>query len=171
MGNPGTDPGTVIIRPVVTEQTGLHVEFSLSCVGCLQLTGTVTPPIDKSNPVLHYTPQSVFNFNPQTGSAVQSFPLYTAPSINLACADCFVSVQQSALYLAVTYSDSAGFQTIQIEADVSILANLDLALTVNGSQSVTYTKVLKQLGNVFYAPLLVASIQLSATIDDRVVDH
>lgn len=79
-GNPSTSPGTVIIRPVVTDQNGLRVEFSLTCLGCASLTGTSIAPIDKSNPANDLwqspAPQSIYNYNPLTASASRSIPLY-----------------------------------------------------------------------------------------------
>ena len=130
-GNPSTSPGTVMIRPQVTNQNGLRVEFSLTCLGCANLTGTIVAPIDKANPktqsLLSPAPQSVYNYNPQTTSALQSIPLYQKDGVYVACSNCYLALLQAGLFLAVDYNtqDGVGFQTIQIEADATFLANLN----------------------------------------------
>ena len=120
--------------------------MSVTCVGCLSLapTATAKPAIDKSHPVKQtLTPESIYNFNPSTGTAVSSIPLYQGNSVSLACTNCFLSLQQSGLYLAVTYNGNQdGFENIQVEADVSLLANIDLALSSAGTGQNTYTKQL-----------------------------
>lgn len=170
-GNPFTSPGTVIVRPVVTNQNGLHVEFSLTCQGCASLTGTTVPPIDKSDPQTNSwaspTPQSIYNYNPQTASAVQSIPLYQKTGVYVACSNCYLALLQAGLYLAVDYNteDSIGFQTIQIEADAEVLANLDLTLASDGTQDSSYVNPLVTHRVLFKLPFLVAGIAFSATIE------
>lgn len=170
-GNPSTSPGTVIVRPVVTNQIGLHVEFSLTCQGCASLTGTVVPPIDKSDPKTHLwaspTPQSIYNYNPQTASAVQSIPLFQHIGVYVACSNCYLALLQAGLYLAVDYNEEAniGFQTIQIEADATVLANLDLTLASDGTQDSSYVNPLVTNRILFQLPFLVAGIAFSATIE------
>lgn len=170
-GNPSTSPGTIIIRPVVTNQNGLHVEFSLTCQGCASLTGTTVPPIDKSDPKTHLwanpTPQSIYNYNPQTASAVQSIPLYQNTGVYVACSNCYLALMQAGLYLAVDYNkeDSIGFQTVQIEADATVLANLDLTLASDGTQDSSYVNPLVTNRILVKLPFLVAGIAFSATIE------
>ena len=173
-GNPSTSPGTVIIRPVVTDQNGVHVEFSLTCLGCANLTGTPIAPIDKANPSNALwqlpNPQSVYNYNPVNGTAVQSVPLYQGPGVSLACTDCFLALLQAGLYLAVDYNiaDGVGFQTIQIEADVTLFANLDLTLTSDGEANSTWADPLVVDLVVFSLPFPVADIAFTATIEANV---
>ena len=168
-GNPSTSPGTVIIRPQVTNENGLHVEFSLTCLGCASLTGTTVPPIDKSNPANRLTtlpaPQSIYNYNPQTASALASIPLYQGTGVYVACANCYLALMQAGLYLAVDYNiqDGVGFERIQIEAD-AMLANLDLILTSDGTQDNVHVKPLVTDQLVFNVPFPVAGIAFAAII-------
>ena len=166
-GNPSTVPGTVIIRPVVTEQTGLHVEMSVTCLGCLQLTGVSRQPsIDKSNPLRPLpSVQSIYNFNPATGSAVSSIPLYTGPAVSLTCTKCYLALRQAALYLTVSYNKQDGFENIQVEADVQLSANLDLALSSNGVENSTYEKPLVTAFPLFVVKFPITGITFTATID------
>lgn len=170
-GNPSTTPGTVIIRPQVTNQNGLHVEFSLTCLGCASLTGTTVAPIDKSVPSNDLWqspgPQSMYNYNPQTGSAVESIPLYQGNGVYVACSSCYLALLQAGLYLAVDYNsaDGVGFQTIQIEADATMLANLDLTLSSDGTadSSSVYPWLVDLV--VFKLPIVVAGITFTAAIE------
>lgn len=168
-GNPVTSPGSVVIRPVVTEQTGLHVEFQLTCLGCASLAGTVTSPIDKTNPAnvkwqQPVSPVSLYNYNAQTAAAQNSIPLYHGSAVDLACSNCYLALQQSGLYLAVTYGGN-GFGKIQVEADVGLLANLDLTLTVNGNQDSSHTSPVVPEKPIFQVPLIIAKIGFNASID------
>ena len=161
-------PGYVVVRPVVTGQTGLHVEIGLSCYGCTLLSGTMTPPIDKTSQSTNKwqtpSPQSIYNYDPQTGSAISSIPLYQGSGLDLTCTDCFLSLQQSELYLSVDY-DSNGFENIQIEADVDLLANLDLSFSYDGDGDIVYTDPLVTDYTVFSIPFPVAGISFAATIE------
>lgn len=170
-GNPSNSPGTVIVRPQVTNQNGLHVEFSLTCQGCASLTGTIVAPIDKADPMTRSwpsaAPQSIYNYNPQTASAVQSIPLYQKAGVYVACSNCYVALLQAGLYLAVDYNkqDGIGFETVQIEADATVLANLDLTLASDGSQDSSNVRLLASERLLFQVPFLVAGISFSATIE------
>lgn len=177
-GNPSTSPGTVIIRPQVTYQDGLHVEFSLTCLGCASLVRpewqSVAGPIDKSHPTHQLgkipAPQSIYNYNnynPQTTSAVQSIPLFQQAGVTVACSNCYLALLQAGLFLAVDYNTAGGvgFQTIQIEADASLLANLDLTLTSDGTQDSSYANPLATDRVLFDMPFTVAGITFRATIE------
>lgn len=152
---------------MTTASTGLQVEIGLTCVGCLYLTGTAEPSIDKSHPVEQtLIPQNIYNFNPQTSSAFSSIPLYQGPAVNLACTNCFIALQQSGLYLAVTYDGTQdGFENIQLEADISLLANMDVALSCDGTENNTYTQPLVTNRNILSIPFPVWNIQFTASID------
>lgn len=141
--------------------------MGLSCVGCLSLTGTARPAIDKSNPVEQIpAPLSVYNFNPQTNAAASSIPFYQGPAVNLACTNCFISLQQAALYLAVTYDGNKdGFENIQVEADVTLLANMDVGLSCDGSEDSSYTKPLVTDKPLLFIPFPVFGITFTASID------
>ena len=128
--------------------------------------------IDKTNPSSKISPpltlpKSLYNYNPQTASAVSSIPLYQAAGISLACSDCFMALKQAALYLAIRYDaiDGIGFQTIQIEADITVLANLDLTLSSSETEDTTSTHALLQDLSLFQLSFPVAGIQFTATID------
>lgn len=174
-GNPSTSPGTVIIRPQVTNQDGLHVEFSLTCLGCASLVRpgwqSAAGPIDKSNPTNQLwsstAPQSIYNYNPQTMSALQSIPLFQQAGVYVTCSNCYLALLQAGLFLAVDYNTEGGvgFQTIQIEADASLLANLDLTLTSDGTQDSSYVNPLAIDRVLFNVPFPVAGISFRATIE------
>lgn len=74
---------------------------------------------------------------------------------------------QAGLFLAVDYNieDSVGFQTIQIEADATMLANLDLTLASDGTQDSSYISPLAIDRLLFDMPFLVAGISFTATIE------
>lgn len=69
-------------------------------------------------------------------SALQSILLFRQAGVNVACSNCYLALLQAGLFLAMDYNlqGGVGFQTIQIEVDALLLANLDLMLTSDGTQ-------------------------------------
>ena len=95
---------------------------------------------------------------------ISSIPLYQGSGLDLTCTNCFLSLQQSGLYLSVDY-DSNGFENIHIEADVNLLANLDLSFSYDGDGDIVYTDPLVTDYTIFSIPFPVAGISFAATIE------
>lgn len=64
----------------------------------------------------------------------------------------------------MAYGRNVGFEVIQVEADIALLANLDLTVTMDGSEDSSYTNPLVTNKPIFAVPLMVAGIGFTASI-------
>eukprot|EP00854_Cymbomonas_tetramitiformis_P005701 gene5701-6890_t len=151
--------------PLLTLNTFKDTTFTLRCRGCSQLTGTKPEPFISENPAQTWTvddlideakeqtgvPQSdnnggdgtllaLWNYDPSTGNALHSIPLYSwsfeeetensemLVTLDITCPDCYLGVSDGTLIIDYETDPLRGFDKVAAEVTADFKLNADFLL-------------------------------------------